>query len=234
MKAICVLSGGLDSTVASLIAKQKGYDITCLTFNYGQQALKNEISASKKIAEILGAEHKIIDLNFLSEMCELSECGLKTGDIPSISEENLDNRVVAEQTMKKVWVPARNLIMFSIASGLAEAICADYVYCGINEEEASTFPDNTMEFMDRFNKCNEYGTLNKVKLEAPLYKMNKDEIVKKGIELEQKLGLELLKYSYSCYHENPEFIHCGICESCMRRKRAFKLANTEDITTYKE
>ncbi|MBP2144351.1 7-cyano-7-deazaguanine synthase [Methanococcus voltae] len=232
MKAICVLSGGLDSTVASLIAKQNGYDLTNITFNYGQQALKNEIMASKKISKILNAEHKIVDLNFLSEMCEISECGLKTGDIPTISEENLDNKDIAEQTMKKVWVPARNLIMFSIASGLAEAIDAGHIYCGINEEEASTFPDNTMEFMDRFNKCTEYGTLNKVKLEAPLYKMNKDEIVKKGFDLEQKLGLEILKYSYSCYHENPELIHCGTCESCMRRKRAFKVSKINDVTNY--
>ncbi|ACV24015.1 7-cyano-7-deazaguanine synthase QueC [Methanocaldococcus fervens] len=230
MKAVTVLSGGLDSTVSTLIAKNLGYEITAITFNYGQKAVKREINASKKICEILDINHIVVDLPFIKQFKKSSL--ITENEIPSLKIEDLDSEK-AHETMKTVWVPARNLIMLSIASGFAEALDAEKVFIGINKEEGLTFPDNTIEFVDALNKALEYGTLNKVKIEAPLYDKTKEEIVKIGREIEKKLGLEVLKYSYSCYKDNGEdFLHCGECESCMRRKRAFLMAGVEDKTRY--
>lgn len=238
MKAVCVLSGGLDSVVSMMVAKNKGLKLYSITFDYGQRAVLREISASKKVSEILGAEHKVIKLPFIKEFSKSALTEKNTeedeiGRIPNMKEEELENIERATETMKSVWVPARNMILFSIASGFAEFVGANEIYTGLNKEEGTTFPDNSMEFVERFNKLLEYGTLNKVKMKSPLYTLNKTEIVKLGKKLEEELNLEILKYSYSCYHDNKEeFLHCGTCESCMRRKRAFKEANVEDPTIY--
>ena len=232
MRAIAVLSGGLDSTVSTLIAKDLGYEVIAITFNYGQRAAKREINSAKKICEILGIEHIVVDLPFVKQFKKSSLITEK--EIPTLKMEELDSEKAFE-TMKAVWVPARNVIMFGIASGFAEAFDADNIFIGINKEEGVTFPDNTIEFVEAFNKVLEYGTLNKVKIHAPLHDKTKEEIVKLGAELEKKLGVEVLKYSYSCYRDNGEdFLHCGKCESCMRRKRAFLMAGVEDKTKYIE
>lgn len=232
MRAVTVLSGGLDSTVATLIAKDLGYDLTAVIFNYGQKAAKREINSAKKICEILNIKPIVVDLPFVKQFKKSSLITDK--EIPTLKIEELDSEKVYE-TMKSVWVPARNLIMFSIASGFAEALDAKKVFIGINKEEGVTFPDNTIEFVNAFNKSLEYGTLNKVKIEAPLYDKTKEEIVKIGSELEKKLNVEVLKYTYSCYKDNGEdFLHCGKCESCIRRKRAFLMAGVEDKTKYIE
>ena len=230
MRAVTILSGGLDSTVATLYAKSLGYDLLAITFNYGQRAAIREINSAKKIAEILGIGHKVINLDFV---IEFGKSALITDkDIPKPKMEDLDSEKAFE-TMRAVWVPARNLIFLSIASGFAEAIDGEKVFIGINKEEGVTFPDNTIEFIEAFNKALDYGTLNKVKVEAPLYDKTKEEIVKLGKELEDKLGVKVLKYSYSCYKDNGEdFLHCGECESCLRRKRAFKNAGVLDETKY--
>jgi len=232
MKVVTILSGGLDSTVATLIAKDLGYKITAITFNYGQKAVKREVNSAKKICEILGIKHIVVDLPFVKQFGKSSLITEK--EIPKLKMEELDTKKTYE-TMKSVWVPARNLIMLSIASGFAEALDAEKIFIGINKEEGITFPDNTIEFVEAFNKVLEYGTLNKVEVEAPLYDKTKEEIVKLGAELEKKLGVEVLKYSYSCYKDNGEdFLHCGKCESCIRRKRAFLMAGIRDKTRYIE
>lgn len=232
MVKVCVLSGGLDSTVAALVAKLKGDDLYTLTFDYGQRAALREINAARKISEVLGAEHKVIKLPFLKDFggSALTE---RDRSVPELKEEDLDNLEITRETMRSVWVPGRNIVMFSIASSFAESLGGGEVYTGLNKEEGTTFPDNTLEFVNRFNHLLEYGTIRDVKLVAPLYNLDKAEIVKYGRELEEKLGVEVLKYSYSCYHDNGEdFLHCGTCESCVRRKRAFKEAGVEDPTKY--
>jgi len=232
MVKVCVLSGGLDSTVATLVAKSKDDDIYTLTFDYGQRAVLREINSARKISEVLGAKHKVIKLPFLKEFGG-SALTDTNRTVPTLKEEDLDNLEKTRETMKAVWVPGRNIVMFSIASSFAESLGGGEVYTGLNREEGTTFPDNTLEFLNRFNSLLEYGTIKDVKLVAPLYNLDKNEIVKYGRELEEKLGVEVLKYSYSCYHDNGEdFLHCGTCESCIRRKRAFKEAGVEDPTKY--
>jgi len=230
---ISVLSGGLDSTVSTLLCKKDGYEVITITFDYGQRASEREINSSKKISQILGIKHHhVINLDFLKKFSGSALTNIKK-DIPELKEDVLDDLEITTKSMRDVWVPARNMIMFSIGSGISEYYNSNVVYTGINKEEGVTFPDNTLEFVNRFNSALEYGTLNKVKLVCPLYDLTKPKIVKLGHSIEKELGVEVLRYSYSCYHDNGrDFLHCGTCESCQRRKRAFKEAGIPDPTEY--
>ena len=223
-KAISVLSGGLDCCVAtSVYAKE--YDIHAITFNYGQKAFEQELHASKAICERFGFEHSVIDLPWLAK---ISNSTLNTDkDIPEVSEDDLDDMKKSSQTASSVWVPARNMVFTSIATSFAESIGAEMIIVGWDAEEAATFPDNSKEFLDAFNELIKIGSPEKIRIEAPAIDLNKEEIVKLGLEVGAPMEL-----SYSCYAGREK--HCGVCESCMRRKRAFKKLKIEDMTEYEK
>ena len=221
-KAITILSGGLDSTVATSVYASD-YDLTAITFNYGQQSFKQELKHSKDICKELSINHIVIDLPWLKE---ISNSSLNTEDkIPQPSEDDLDNYDKAIETAKSVWVPARNTVFCSIALAYDDVIKAKIIIVGWDYEEAVTFPDNSKEYLEAFNKTIEYGSFDDISIKAPLIDMNKTEIVRKGQEINAPMNL-----SYSCYTGNDS--HCGVCESCKRRKRAFLQANIEDSTEY--
>ncbi len=221
-KGISVLSGGLDCTVATSIYAQE-YDLTALTFNYGQRSFDQEVKHSKIICEKLGMKHVIIDLPWLKK---ISNSSLTTdNEIPQIEENELDNYNVAIKSAKSVWVPARNTVFCSIALAYAESIGAEIIIVGWDYEEAKTFPDNSKEYLNAFNETIKYGSFDNIEIKAPLIDMDKIGIVKKGKEVNAPMDL-----SYSCYSGTDK--HCGICESCKRRKRAFINANINDDTTY--
>ena len=114
MGKVCVLSGGLDSTVATMVASMKDKEIYTLTFDYGQRAVLREINSAKKISNILGAKHNVIKLEFLKEF---SGSALTNRDksVPKLKEEDLNNFEKTIETMKSVWVPGRNMVLFSLA-----------------------------------------------------------------------------------------------------------------------
>lgn len=221
-KGISVLSGGLDCTVATSIYA-KDYDLTAITFNYGQQSLTQELKHAKLICEELGMKHIVIDLPWLNEISNSSLTSDK--DIPEIEESDLDNYDIAIESAKSVWVPARNTVFCSIALAYAESIKAEIIIVGWDYEEAKTFPDNSKEYLDAFNETIKYGSFDNIEIKAPLIDMNKEEIVKKGKEVNAPMQL-----SYSCYVGKEK--HCGSCESCKRRKRAFINADIVDNTDY--
>lgn len=221
-KGISVLSGGLDCTVATSIYAQD-YDLTALTFNYGQQSLNQELKHSKMICEKLNMKHVVIDLPWLNE---ISNSSLTNDEnIPEIDESELDNYDVAIESAKSVWVPARNTVFCSIALAYAESIGAEIIIVGWDYEEAITFPDNSKEYLNAFNETIKYGSFDDIEIRAPLIDMDKTEIVKTGSDVNAPMEL-----SYSCYSGYDE--HCGVCESCKRRKRAFVNADIEDFTNY--
>ena len=214
-KAISVLSGGLDCAVATSVF-DKEYEIHAITFNYGQKAAKQEINASKRICEKMGWTHEVIDLPWLSK---ISTSSLKTDeDIPEIEENYLDDLEKSSETAGNVWVPARNTVFTSIALSYAESIGAEIIIVGWNGEEGATFPDNSKEYLEKFNKLIDVGSPDKIRIEAPAIDMNKEEIVELGLEVGAPMEL-----SYSCYKGDDK--PCGVCESCVRRKRAFKKLN---------
>ncbi len=211
-KAISVFSGGLDCTVATSVF-DKDYEIHAITFNYGQKAFKRELQASREICEKMNWNHEVIDLPWLAK---ISNSSLNTDDeIPEVSNADLDDLDASSESASNVWVPARNTVFTSIALSYAESIDAEIIIVGWNGEEGATFPDNSKEYMEEFNELINVGSPNKIRIEAPAIDLNKEEIVKLGLDVGAPMEL-----SYSCYKgdDNP----CGVCESCMRRKRAFK------------
>ncbi|PWB86950.1 7-cyano-7-deazaguanine synthase QueC [Methanobrevibacter thaueri] len=211
-KAISVFSGGLDCTVATCVY-DNDYEIHAITFNYGQKAFAQELKASRKICEKMGWTHEVIDLPWLSD---ISNSSLNTDeDIPEVSENNLDDIDKSSETASNVWVPARNTVFTSIALSYAESIGAEIIIVGWNNEEGLTFPDNSQEFLNEFNELIKVGSPDKIRIEAPAINLNKEELVELGV----KVGAPM-KLSYSCYKGEDE--PCGVCESCVRRNRAFK------------
>ena len=222
-KAVCVCSGGLDSTVSATIAKEEGYDLYMLHLNYGHRAEKSEIEATSRIASYLGAkEVKLIDLDFLKE---LGGSSLTDFSIPvPVGEE------IPKDETPSTWVPCRNLVFLSLASSYAEIIKAESLFVGFNAEEAESYPDNTEEFVDNFNAMllNAVASFTKPpKVKAPLVGMYKRDIARKGVEVKAPMNL-----TWSCYFDYDK--HCGKCEACMHRKRGFSEAGIEDPTEYLE
>ena len=221
-KAISVMSGGLDCTVATSIIS-KDHEIHAITFNYGQKALEREVKASKAICNKMKWTHEVIDLPWL---VNISNSSLNTDEeVPEPSAEDLDDLEKSNETASSVWVPARNTVFTSIALSYAESIGADTIIVGWNGEEGATFPDNSKEYMEKFNELIEEGSPEKIRIEAPLINLNKEEIVELGVECGAPMEL-----CYSCYKGREK--QCGVCESCMRRKRAFEALGLKDKSEY--
>lgn len=224
-KAISILSGGLDSTVATSALKED-YEIHALTFDYGQRSAQREIESSKQICQKLGIKHTVMDLNWLGKLGK-SALTVHDKEVPQLENDKLDDKETCDETARKVWVPGRNVVFTAIATAFAEAEDAEKIIVGWDLEESATFPDNSREFLEAFNQTLEIGTLEGVQIEAPVIDLNKNEIVELGEKVQAPMEL-----SYSCYMGEEK--HCGTCESCMRRKRAFKMANINDRAPYLE
>lgn len=209
--AIVLLSSGLDSTVAFKRALDIFDRVMCLTFDYGQRAAPREIENAAAICRASGCEHRVILLPWYRDF---SGALTSVQELPAPSLTDLDDAEKSEQSAHSVWVPARNMVFLSIAAAFAEEYGLKHIVVGFDAEEAATFPDNGPEFIDLFNKVMEYGTLNRPDIFAPIADLDKTDIVKLGLEIRAPL-----EYSWSCYTAGP--LPCGVCESCMRRKRAF-------------
>ncbi len=220
MRAISILSGGMDSVVAT-IKLAEDYEIHAITFDYGQRSASMEIKAARRISKFFGFRHSVIEIPWLGKIGGSALTTRK--EIPHLNINELDDK--SRETAKRVWVPARNLIFTSIGAAFAESICAEVIIVGWDKEEAATFPDNSREFLQAFNRVLAIGTLKHVEVKAPFIDSTKREIVEEGY----RIGVPF-ELTYSCY-EGGE-LHCGTCESCARRKRAFKLAGVGDPTMY--
>lgn len=219
-KSVILLSGGLDSLVSLALAKQE-YNITlALTFDYGQKAVKNEIKASKEICDFYEIEHKVIKLDWLKEITQTALVGNK--EVPKPSLADLNSEEFTKKSAESVWVPNRNGVLLNIAAAYADSYGYNFIIFGANKEEGQTFPDNTQEFIDKINASFEFSTLVKPKVCAPLINLDKNDIVKKAIEI--CVPLELTR---SCYGNQAK--HCGVCESCMRLKRALNENDCNEI-----
>ena len=216
--AVVLLSSGLDSTVAFKQAIDTLDTVRCLTFDYCQRSAIREIENAAAICSKYYCSHTVISLPWYGEF-KGALFGEKELPIPSMSD--LDNQKKSEDTAHSVWVPARNLVFLSIAAAFAEEHELDHIVVGFDAEEAATFPDNTPDFIRLFDEVMEYGTLNRPTIYAPLKDLDKRAIARLGLKIHAPL-----EFSWSCYTAQP--IPCGVCESCMRRKRAFLQAGASD------
>ncbi|MDF2958062.1 MAG: 7-cyano-7-deazaguanine synthase [Candidatus Alkanophagales archaeon MCA70_species_1] len=238
-RAVCVCSGGIDSTVAATIAKQE-YEIYLLHVNYGQKAWRRERDAVLKVSKFLGAKDvKFVSLSFLKELgsSALTDMAIEVpqrldllNDAASATTPTASKNAtqIAKEETPPTWVPCRNLILLSLASAYAEVLRAHAIFTGFNAEEAASYPDNSEDFVERFNATLEFAVASFSKppvVITPLVKLLKPQIVKLGMEVGAPLEL-----TWSCYLGGER--HCGVCESCVRRKNAFKAAGVEDPTDY--
>ncbi len=213
MKSIILLSGGLDSLVSLGLGIEKYNIKLALTFDYGQKSAAQEIQAAKSICKHYKIKHKVIKLNWLKNITHTS---LVSNDKIPVGKTLED----PNESAKLVWVPNRNGLFLNIAASFADAEDYDYILIGANKEEGQTFPDNTQEFIDSLNVEFKFSTRKNPQVIAPLINCEKNDIVK--LALENKIPLE---YVRSCYQNSEK--NCGLCESCMRLKKAL-IANDNE------
>lgn len=223
MKAIILLSGGLDSTTVAAIAKKSGFELYALSFNYGQRH-EIELESAQKIAAQIGVkEHKIakIDLRIFGGSALTDDIA-----VPTSASENIPI----------TYVPARNTIFLSYALAYAEVIGAFDIFVGVNAVDYSGYPDCRPDFISAFEKLANLATAAGVegkgdfKIHAPLMKMTKSDIIKEGF----KLGVDYSQ-THSCYDpiiKNDIKYACGKCDSCRLRLAGFAAANLQDPIAY--
>jgi len=221
-KAVVLFSGGLDSTTVLVYAMKQGYDVYPLTFSYGQRHAI-EIKQSERTLEKYGLTPR--QTVFSIDLTPFVNC--------SLINKSLEVPEFAENRIPSTYVPSRNLIFLSVASGLAETLGAEKIFIGVNSVDYSGYPDCRPEFVDAFNKTIAVGTKQGVesgiKVEAPILNMSKKEI----IELGMSLGVDY-SLTHSCYNPTPDGLSCGVCDSCRLRLEGFRQAGFEDPLKYRE
>ena len=218
-KAICILSGGMDSTLASYIAKNEGYEIIAVHFNYGQRTQDRELKAFRDICDDLKILEKYeIDIPFFTQI-GASALTDKTIDVPTGG---------IEAGVPITYVPFRNGIFLSITAAIAEKEEATAMYIGVVQEDSSGYPDCTDLFISDMKKAINEGTKKDthIDIKTPLVHLSKAQIVQEAIKLNVPL-----EHTWSCYKE--EEFACGVCDSCRLRLNGFKIANQIDPIPYK-
>jgi 7-cyano-7-deazaguanine synthase len=211
-KCVVVLSGGPDSATVAYWAKAQGYEIYPITFNYGQIALK-ETQAAQQIAAKLGTTTKIINLSALKEIFS-GVTPLCNQDIPLTSTFSAP-----------IIVPFRNAIFLSTAVAYAVTVGATKIFYGAQGSDEPFYPDCRREFYEAFEKAARLGTCEDITIQAPFSGHKKSEVLREGA----KLGVPF-ELTWSCYRDAEA--HCGGCESCVNRKKAFSEAGLADPTKY--
>ena len=217
MKAVVLLSGGLDSYTAAALAKQDGFDLFALTVRYGQVHAQ-EIDAARRVARALGvARHVEIDVG-LAAFGGSSLVG--DGEIPTAGEIGAH--------IPSTYVPARNTVFLSLALAFAEVSDAEAIVIGVNAVDYSGYPDCRPEFIAAFEELARLATRagiegRPLRVLTPLLRMSKADIVRRGAELGLDYALTL-----SCYSPAEGGRVCGRCDSCRLRARGFADAGLRD------
>ncbi len=224
-KAVCLISGGLDSAVSAFIAKDNGYELFALSFVYGQRHNK-EIQYAKKIANILDVKkHMIFDIN-------IGQFGGSSLVDESIAPE-IDHKLEdIGKIIPNTYVPARNTIFLSVALGFAETVDADAIFIGATSADYSGYPDCRPKYFQAFQKMADLATKKgvngkNIQIMTPVLTLNKSEIIKKG----SMLGVPFDK-TWSCYLGGKKA--CGRCDSCLLRLKGFKEAGLKDPLEYEK
>ncbi|HBI48115.1 MAG TPA: 7-cyano-7-deazaguanine synthase QueC [Smithella sp.] len=226
LKAVVLLSGGIDSATILAIAKDRGFDVYALSFRYGQRHIV-ELEAAKRVALCNKvAEHLIIDI----DLRRIGGSAL-TADIAVPKSRNVEQM---GEHIPVTYVPARNTIFLSYALAWAEVIGADDIFIGVNALDYSGYPDCRPEYIAAYEQMANLATKagvesgEKLKINAPLIQMSKSQIIRKGIELGVNYSL-----THSCYDPFPSGEACGECDSCLLRLKGFRDAGVKDPVRYK-
>jgi len=221
MKAVCVLSGGMDSSTLAYMAKSRGYEILALHLNYGQRTERKEQKCAKKIASLLDAEAFVeINLDYFTKF------GASSLTDDKIAVEEFDP---GREQMPNTYVPFRNANLLSIATSFAEAKGADALFIGVQSLDYSGYPDCRPQFIEAFQRVIDLGTkeTTKITLFTPFITMTKTDILNEGI----RLGVPY-ECTWSCYRNEEKA--CGTCGSCHFRKEAFAAVGKRDPIEYED
>ena len=218
-RAVVLVSGGMDSVVTLAIAKAQGYVCHALSVEYGQRH-SSELAAAQRVAARYAVAHKTVRV-----------------DLRSIGGSALTDDIdVPEQGGEGIpvtYVPARNTIMLSIALGWAEVLGAQDIFCGVNAVDYSGYPDCRPEFIEVFERLANLATKAgvegaKLGVHAPLIRLSKADIVRRGLEL----GVDFSE-TVSCYQADADGRACGHCDACRLRALGFSEAGVADPTRYR-
>lgn len=221
MKAICLLSGGLDSSTCLAFAKRESFELYALSFDYGQRH-SVELLAAERVARMVGVhQHRVvkIDLRAFGGSSLTSDTAVPKGrSLDAMSGE-----------IPITYVPARNTIFLSFAMAWAEVLGAAHVFLGVNALDYSGYPDCRREFLHAFERMANLATKTgvegktKFQIHAPLLDKSKADIVR----LAQELGLDFA-HTHSCYDPDETGRACGECDSCLLRAKGFREAGITD------
>ena len=223
-KAIILLSGGLDSSITAYIAQLKGYDLSALSFLYGQQHDK-EIQSARKIASSLSIQDHIF---FKLDLSQFGGSSLLKNSDQTISNPKQVSDI--GNSIPNTYVPGRNTIFLSIALAFAETRNADAIFTGVTAMDYSGYPDCRPEYIQAFQQLANLATKktvtgHNIEIETPLINLSKAEIIKKG----SKLNVPF-EHTWSCYNGRDKA--CGQCESCQLRLQGFQQAHIPDPLPY--
>jgi len=221
VKAVILLSGGLDSATVLAMAREQGRECHALSIVYGQRH-EIEMAAAKRVAAAFGVEEHVI------ENLDLRIFGASalTADI-DVPKDSVD-----APGIPVTYVPARNTIFLALALGFAEAREAQEIWLGVNAVDYSGYPDCRPEFLEAFQQVILHGTRSGIehgepRIIAPLVSLSKADIIRKGLAL----GVDY-SMTHSCYDPSPDGLACGHCDSCILRRRGFEEAGVNDPTHY--
>ncbi len=220
-RAIVLLSGGIDSATTLAVAKNQGFQVSALTFNYGQRHAQEIESAGKIVKAMKVKGHRIIKIN-------LREIG---GSALTDEIEVPRDRPIGAG-IPVTYVPARNTIFLSYALAWAEVLDTGDIFIGANAIDYSGYPDCRPEYLSAFEKMANLATRaavegKKFKLHAPLINLTKAEIIRKGLSLRVDYSL-----THSCYDPLPGGNPCGRCDSCRLRRKGFREVGIKDPLAY--
>jgi 7-cyano-7-deazaguanine synthase len=218
MRAVVLLSGGLDSYTAAAMARADGFVLNALTIHYGQRHAR-EVQSAREVARALGVEqHKelTVDLRRIGGSSLTSEI-----DVPR-------DRDLEATDIPSTYVPARNTIFLSLALGWAEVLGAHDLVVGVNALDYSGYPDCRPEFVRAFEGLANVATRagvegTRFRVHTPLIQLSKADIIRRGIQLGLDYGL-----THSCYDPGPSGRPCGHCDSCVLRAKGFAEAGVAD------
>ena len=222
MRAVVLLSGGLDSATVLAIAKSEGRLCHAISFVYGQRH-EVELRAARRVAESIGVvEHVVFPMDLRV-----------FGGSALTSDLAVPKDAVGAPGIPVTYVPARNTIFLALALGLAEARGAGEIWIGVNAVDYSGYPDCRPEFLEAFQQVIVRGTRSGIeqgepRLVAPLVTLSKADIIRRGLSLGVDYAL-----THSCYDPDAEGRACGHCDSCLLRLRGFAEVGVRDPALYK-
>ncbi len=220
--AVVLLSGGLDSTTAAAIARAEGFTLHALTVSYGQRHAV-ELEAAARAAAALGvAEHRVVAI----DLAGFGGSALTGG--AAIPKDRPLAEIGAPGDVPSTYVPARNTVLLALALSWSEALGARDIFLGVNVLDASGYPDCRPEFVEAFERLAAVATrAGGFRVHAPLIRMTKAEIIRRGLELGVDYSL-----THSCYDPTPDGAACGRCDACLLRRKGFAEAGVADPTRY--